>query len=162
MVRRVEQTPIYTTCELRRLLSSCIEQILLGLSDGKVKVFNVSSQKVTAEIPCGQDYPRLVAAVFGEALLKIVYVCLILTVGLSYACRIISLACHPVSGLFACSAATDRLKVTTGLTSPNLPSSRSAEMLFKVNGALSVWDLSSRSNKVQMSTVHKTVIIFLQ
>lgn len=66
----------------------------------------------------------------------------------SVAHRIISLACHPVSGHFACSAATDKLKVTAGLTSPNLPSSRSAEMHFKVNGALSVWDLYSRSKKV--------------
>ena len=66
----------------------------------------------------------------------------------SVAYRIISLACHPVSGHFACSAATDKLKVTAGLTSPNLPSSRSSEMHFKVNGALSVWDLHSRSKKV--------------
>ena len=88
------------------------------------------------------------------------YVCFRLTFVLSFARRIISLACHPLSGHFACSAATDKLKVTTGLTSPNLPSSRSAEMLFKVNGALSIWDLSSRSNKVLMSAilVHYIVI----
>ena len=66
----------------------------------------------------------------------------------SVTCRIISLACHPVAGCFACSAATDKVKVTSGLTSPNLPSSRSAEMHFKVCGALSVWDLHTKSKKV--------------
>ena len=41
---------------------ACIKQILLGLTDGKVKVYNVSSQKVTSDILCGQNFPRLVAA----------------------------------------------------------------------------------------------------